>query len=66
MDPQLEFLAGEKILRPNTILRQSNMLSVEKIGSTRNIMTVVPMTPHRQVFPEKNLKEGLKFGADAR
>ena len=32
----------------------------------RNIMTVVPMTPQRQVCHEKNLNDGLKLGADAK
>ena len=46
--------------------KQSKILTAEKIGLIKNIITVVPMSPNKLVCQEKNLNLGLKFGAAAK
>ena len=62
----MAFLIGEKKFRARIRLRHRSMLTALNMGLIKNIITVVPISPIRQVCQEKNLNEGLKLGADAR
>ena len=42
------------------------MLTAENMGLIKNIIVEVPTRPIKQVCHEKNLKDGLKLGADAK
>ena len=65
MDPQFSLLIGEKMLIANTRLRHNKIDTAENNGEIRNIITLDPKSPRKQVNDEKYLKCGLKFGADA-
>ena len=54
------FLSGERKLRAKTREQQRRTETAEKRGLTKNIMTVVPVSPTRLVCHEKYLKDGLR------
>ena len=57
---------GLNIFKAKTSEKQSKILTAEKMGLMKNIITVVPINPNRLVCQEKNLKVGLKLGAAAK
>ena len=61
MEPQLEFLAGERKFKARMRERQSRIATAANIGEIKNIMIDVPINPTRLVCHEKYLKVGLKY-----
>ena len=66
IEPQLAFLIGLKKFKAKIKDKHSKILTAEKIGLMKNIIIVVPISPIKQVCHEKYLKDGLKFGAEAK
>ena len=60
MEPQFAFLIGLKKFKAKINDKQSKIPTAEKIGLMKNIITVVPINPIKQVCHEKYLKAGLK------
>ncbi len=60
MEPQLEFLAGERKFKARMRDRQSRIAIAANNGEIKNIMIDVPINPTRLVCQEKYLNAGLK------
>ena len=57
---------GLNTFKANIREKQSKILTAEKMGLMKNIITVVPINPNKLVCQEKNLNLGLKLGAAAK
>ena len=66
MDPQFAFRTGLNTFKARINDRQSKILTAEKMGLIKNIITDVPINPRKLVCQEKYLKAGLKLGAAAK
>ena len=63
---EFELRTGLKKFKAKIKEKQSKMLTAENMGLIKNIIVEVPTRPIKQVCHEKNLKDGLKLGADAK